>query len=257
MALVCYFLLFSCERPDERVIIDVEEFSAEDHLVIGETMTKQIINMPEVFNILDRDRYKDAYAYVGTILRTLKLTAVVKNRKNFNWDITILEDDNMQTAFTLPNGCIYIYTGLLKFLKSENELVAVLGNEMAYADKGFVTKTIQEVHGEIIISDLILGRKVPTLPKIVSDLPSVEFSEEYVLDADDFTIDLICPFEYNVEGLKTFLKKAHSENIAWIHSKNSDMLNRLERVTDKASACGEEGVTNEEQYQKFIKNFLP
>ena len=35
------------------------------------------------------------------------------------------------------------------------------------------------------------------------------------------------------------------------------MYNRLEKVTNKASSCGEEGVTNEEQYQKFIKNFLP
>ncbi len=257
MVWVCYFLFFSCERPDERVIIDIEEFSIEDHLVIGETMNKQIVNMPEVFKVLDRDRYEDAYIYISTILKTLKLTAVVKNRKNFDWNITILQNDAIQTAFTLPNGHIYIYTGLLKFLKSENELVAVLGNEMAYADKGFVTKTIQAVHGEIVISDLILGRKVPDLPEIVADLPSVEFSEEYVLDADEFAIDLICPFEYNAQGLETFLKKAHAHNIKWIKSKKGEMYNRLEKVTDKASSCGEEGVTNEEQYQKFIKNFLP
>ena len=43
--------LFSCKEPDKVIEIDKEQFAIEDHIIIGETMTTQIANMPDIFNI--------------------------------------------------------------------------------------------------------------------------------------------------------------------------------------------------------------
>jgi len=256
--LLISFLCFSCEKKDKVIERDIEEFEIEDHILIGETMSAQIKNMPEVFNILDRDRYKDAYIYVNKLLATLKLTSVVKHREDFNWSVIILHDDRQRTAFTLPGGKIYIYTGLLKFLQAEHELMAVLGNEIAYADKELAAINLRETYGGVFIGKITLGDEIPELLEIVENYPQIEYLEEAVIAADAYAIELICPFQYDAAGLRTFLLRAQDREIEWINSKKSmDLDTRLENIKVLSVDCGEAGVTNRNQYLKKIKNFLP
>lgn len=252
------FLCFSCEKKDKVIERDVEEFEVEDHIIIGETMSAQIKKMPEVFKILDSVRYEDAYIYINTLLGTLKLTSVVKHREDFNWQVIILHNDQKRSAFTLPGGQIYIYTGLLKFLEAEYELMAVLGNEIAYADKELAAINLRETYGGVFIGKITLGDEIPELPEVLADYPQLEYMEEAVTLADAYTIELICPFQYDIAGLKTFLLRAHDHNISWIQSKKGiDIENRVANIDDFSSDCGEGGVTNRNQYIKKIKNFLP
>ena len=251
-------IFFSCGKTDKVIERDLEEFEIKDHIIIGETMKIQIANMPESFTILDSVKYKDAYIYVNRLLSTLKLTAVVKHRNDFNWKVTLLHDDNIRNAFTLPGGYIYVYTGLLKFLNAEHELMAVLGNEIAYADKELTAITLRDEYGGVFLGDIILGKKVPELPEVLEHLPMMEFEGGIVLDADEYAIELICPFQYDINGLQKFLMRAHAHRIQWIDSKKGeDFDSRLENIGALSQPCGEGGVTNLEQYQRKIKNFLP
>jgi len=252
------FLCFSCEKKDKVIERDIEEFEIEDHIIIGETMSAQIKNMPDAFKILDSIRYEDAYIYVNKLLSTLKLTAVVRHREDFNWQVTILHDDQKRTAFTLPGGHIYIYTGLLKFLQAEHELMAILGNEIAYADKELAAINIRETYGGVFIGQITLGDDIPELSEILLSYPQMIYLEEAVMIADAYAIELICPFQYDVAGLKAFLLRAQDRNIAWINSKKSmDFDSRLTSIDVASADCGERGVTNRNQYVKKIKNFLP
>lgn len=252
------FLCFSCQKTDKVIERDVEEFEIEDHNIIGETMSTQIKNMPEVFKILDNERYEHAYNYINTLLGTLKLTSVVKHREDFNWQVTILHDDLNRTAFTLPGGQIYIYTGLLKFLQAEHELIAVLGNEIAYADKELAAINLRETYGGVFIGKITLGDEIPELAEILEDFPQMEYLEDAVTIADEYAIELICPFQYDIAGLRAFLIRAQDQNIGWINSKKSmDLDIRLMNIDASAAVCGEGGVTNKNQYIKNIKNFLP
>ncbi len=252
------FLCFSCQKKDKVIERDVEEFKLEDHILIGETMSTQIKNMPEVFKILDSERYEDAYIYVNKLLGTLKLTSVVKHREDFNWQVTILHDDHNRTAFTLPGGQIYIYTGLLKFLQAEHELIAVLGSEIAYADKELAAINLRETYGGVFIGKITLGDEIPELAEVLEEFPQMQYLEAAVMAADEYAIELICPFQYDIAGLKSFLLRAQSLNIEWINSKKSmDLDSRLTNIDRISAVCGEGGVTNRNQYIKKIKNFLP
>jgi len=251
-------LLFSCKEPEQIIQTDLEEFKVEHHIVIGQTMADQIEKMPETFNVLDSATYDNAYIYVNRLISTLKLTSVVKHRDDFNWKVTILHNDAIQSAFTLPGGHIYIYTGLLRFLNAEHELMAVLANEIAYADKELSAIALREEYGGIFLGDLILHKEVDELPEVVTEFPQLEFSEDKVFDADEYAIALICPFQYDISGLQDVLRRANRSNIEWIHSKKGeDIDDRLARIEEYASECGEGGVTNFQQYKRKIKNFLP
>jgi len=257
LLLLSICLFFSCKEPEQIIQTDLEEFEVEHHILIGQTMANQIDKMPELFNVLDRTIYNNAYIYVNRLVSTLKLTSVVKHRDDFNWKVTILHDDTIQSAFTLPGGHIYIYTGLLHFLEAEHELIAVLANEIAYADKELSAIALGEAHGGVLLGDIILGKEVKELPEIVESFPLLEFSQDKVFDADEYAISLICPFQYDISGLQEVLRRANSK-IEWVNvKKGEDLEDRLSRIEAYSSECGEGGVTNFQQYKKKIKNFLP
>lgn len=256
--LLSSLLFFSCKKTEQIIQTDLEEFTVRDHIVIGQKMATQIDALPEVFNKLDSIEYEDAYEYLNTLISTLKLTAVVKHRDDFNWKVTLLYDDDIESAFTLPGGHVYVYTGLLHFLQGEHELMAILANEIAYADKELSALALRDEHGGVFLGNITLGKEVKELSEVVEDFPFIEYSEEKVFDADEFAISLICPFQYDINGLKDFLRRTNGRKIEWVASKKSeDLTGRLEHIDHYASECGEGGVTNADQYRKKIKNFLP
>jgi len=48
------------------------------------------------------------------------------------WRFAVIEDESFN-AFALPDGQVYVHTGLLKQIKNEAQLAAVLGHEIAHA----------------------------------------------------------------------------------------------------------------------------
>jgi len=52
--------------------------------------------------------------------------------KNFRWEFNLVENKEFN-AFCMPGGKIVVYTGLLPYAKSEDELAVVLGHEIAHA----------------------------------------------------------------------------------------------------------------------------
>ncbi|MFC1743969.1 M48 family metallopeptidase [Candidatus Riflebacteria bacterium] len=59
-----------------------------------------------------------------------RLVAQAPNR-GLPYRLTILEG-NTNNAFAVPGGNIFIYTGMLKFLQSDDEVASVLGHEIAH-----------------------------------------------------------------------------------------------------------------------------
>ncbi len=53
-------------------------------------------------------------------------------RAKFAWEFHTLRDDTVN-AFCLPGGKIFVYTGLLKYTASDDELAAVVGHEVGHA----------------------------------------------------------------------------------------------------------------------------
>jgi predicted Zn-dependent protease len=99
---------------------DVVTMSTAQEIEIGRKMHPQILQQ--------YGRYADEelQAYVTDVGR--RITAV-SHRPELTYTFTILDSDEVN-AFALPGGYVYITRGIMAYLNSEAELVAVLGHEV-------------------------------------------------------------------------------------------------------------------------------
>ncbi len=250
----------SCNKtPDKIISINPNELTAEDQVKIGEAFQLALENNPDDFNTLDSLDFPDANAYVSRLFYTMLNTAQVQHRQDFDWSVHILHDDEVRTAFFLPGGHFYVYTGLLKFLDSESELLGVIGHELYYVDSDLLVDRIRQQFGGIMLGDILLENEVHELPKYAAAMPYLDFESEKVTEADSFSVELICPFLYEPSGLKKILEKAGLEDKKplWLQARPAKLETRIEQLNELTTACGLPGVSNEENYLKFKLEYLP
>ena len=253
-------LFTSCNKtPDKIISINPNELTTADQVKIGEAFQLTLESNPDEFPILDEVAYPEANAYVSTLFYTMLNTAQVQHRQDYNWSVHILHNDDLRTAFFLPGGHFYIYTGLLKFLDTESELLGVIGHELFYADSDLLVDRMRQAFGGITLGDILLENPVPALPEYTEEMPLLAFSEEQVTDADAFAVQLICPFLYEPSGIKKILEKAEAQGVKplWLETRPAKFETRLQLLAEETAACGLPGVSNEGIYQKFKLEYLP
>lgn len=259
LCLAIFTLLFSsCEKePDKVVHIDKDEFTTEDQFQIGQNLSALIAASSNEYTQLSKSENSEFYTYINRLLETVVNTSMVENRNVYPWEIIILHNDDIRSAFTIPGGKIYIYTGLLKMIHSENELFSLLAHEAYYAEKEDLVETMKDEYGTIIVGDLVLGTQSQGAMDIVESIQHMSIPKAKVENADRFTIELICPFQYDANGLKSLIERAmnNSEDVRWL-STRPGFEDRLEQLEGLATNCGEEEHTFVERYESY-KSLLP
>jgi len=251
--------LFSCDETpsDDIVHINKDTYNEEEQKTFGDNL-HEIILSSDQFDLLSRSQFADLYDHLETTFFTLSQTTLIENRDVFDWDVTILSDDNKRMAFCGPGGHFYIYTGLLKFLKGEHELVALMAHEIYYSNTGKVMDALLEEFGSdpFLLGDIFLGYKIPEADDVALYLENHIYEAKDVKAADEFSLEVICPFQYNPVGLKSLLQRAIlTTNLDWLH-RRPGTNNRLELLSEWESDCGniEDDPTFAERYQLFIKD---
>jgi Zn-dependent protease with chaperone function len=101
----------------------------------------------------------------------------------------------LANAFVLPNNHVFVYTGLFKFVKDEDELAAVLGHEMAHnlarhagerLSESFLTNILARFVLILDPSGLLYSIFVPAAT-LLHDLPH---SREHEVEADHIGMHL-------------------------------------------------------------------
>ncbi len=182
-------------------------FSVDDDLALGEKVAAEIESDPTKYPILDSAQYPQAYQNLyrlrDTILKTGKLTYA----QRFPWRIRIIRDDSTLNAFCAPGGYIYFYTGLIKYLRTEAQLIGVMGHEMAHADRRHTTQILTQAYGIQTLLQLISGREDPGLiAQLASSLLLLSFSRDHERDADAHSVIYLCPTTYRADGAADFFE---------------------------------------------------
>ncbi len=253
-------LFTACNKAPEKIIsINPDELTATDQVKIGEAFQLALESNTAAFTVLDKAAYPAAYDYVNTLFSTMLNTAQVQHRLDYHWSVHILQDDEKRTAFFLPGGHFYIYTGLLKFLDTESELLGVIGHELFYADSDLLVERVRQTFGGVLLGDILLENPVPALPEYAVEMPLMGFDEENVTNADAFSVQLICPFLYSPSGIKKILEKSKKEKVQplWLETRPGKYETRLLALNEASETCGLPGVSNEENYIKFKLEYLP
>lgn len=82
--------------------------------------------------------------------------AQAPQEEGFEYKLAVLEND-MPNAFAMPGGQMVILTGLLKTLRSPEEVAGVLAHELAHVYRRHSVKRLVQTVGLVTVGQLVLG----------------------------------------------------------------------------------------------------
>lgn len=83
--------------------------------------------------------------------------AQVSDRRDYKYNFYLIEKDEMN-AFTTPGGNIYVYTGLLDKLKTDDQAASVIAHEIGHCAARHTVKKFQAALSYNILSSLLISQ---------------------------------------------------------------------------------------------------
>ena len=151
MVLIVLFSNTQCRDKNEKFVFR----SINYDLKLGNQLHKDIL-LDHSVTILNPMNHPSEYALIDKIMADLLNSGFLTYRNEFNWGISILDNDEIINAFATPGGHIYVFTGLIKFVEDENMLAAVIAHEIAHADMRHATRMLQKEFGLSILAAVLL-----------------------------------------------------------------------------------------------------
>ncbi len=254
------FIFSSCKKdePDQLITISKDEYTEDEINTISQRLSEEFANHPSDFPVVEEANHAAAYGYLRQLMKTMVNTPLVQNRTTLNWDIYILKDDFSYSTFGMPNGDIYITTGLLKMIQNESQFIGLIGHEIYYLDNDMVMPTLINEYGGRVFGDLLLDKNVDQVGEIVMSIKSLSFDQDEVQNADEFAINNICPFQYDAFEFENLIKhlQLNDASVDWLEMKKGPS-DRLEKINITSASCDDEEPMEESRYQMFKDNLLP
>lgn len=197
-------IVFSCNSCKDK---GFNIFSIEDDKQLGLQLQQEIAANPGDYPVLNEAQYSAAYAHIYRMRDSILNSGNVQHKDDFEWDVKIIRDDSTLNAFCAPGGYIYVYTGLIKFLDSEDQLAGVLAHEIAHADKRHSTQQLTKSYSISLLLQVVLGENAQLLSEIAQGLVALKFSRADESEADEFSVKYLCPTGYNAAGAAGFFDK--------------------------------------------------
>lgn len=233
-------------------------FSAEQDVELGKQVKQEILKNPQKYPVLPERGNEAAYRYVRGITAKILNTGNVAYRNEFPWEVYIIKDDDVLNAFATPGGYIFVYTGLIKFLDSENELAGVLGHEIAHSALRHSTQQMSKVYGLSALLAIVTGKADPgMIEQIALSLLSLRFSRSAETEADNHSVEYLCPTSYKADGAAAFFEKIEGQPAPpEFLSTHPNPGNRVQNIKKQANQLNCRGqVSNSSEHQR-IKRML-
>lgn len=227
-------------------------FPVSQDVELGKQVNLEISNNQKDFPKVSEQGNEELYQYVRGVVHKILYNGSIDYAKDFAWQLTLINDIKTQNAFATPGGYIYVYTGLLKFLDSEDQLAGVLGHEIAHASLRHSTKQLSKMVGLQVLSDAALGNQ-ETVKQVATAIIGLSFSRAHETQADSMSVIYLCPTEYNAAGASGFFKKIQGQPTQpeWL-STHPNPNNRIQNIDGKFKSLGCKGrETYVERYQKM------
>lgn len=263
--LILFPVLFISGCSDDPVNPVNLAFNAENDIQLGGQLDQEIRSNPSEYPLLDETEYADAYAYLQNLCDQVVNSGELEYEDDFVWKVHIIHDDNVLNAFAAPGGYLYFYTGLIKYLDEEDDLMGVMGHEVAHADKRHSAKQMLRAYGVQVLLAVALGEDPSQLETILAGLAGqtaiLKFSRDAETEADEASVDYLAQTPYRCDGASVFFQKLEASgqgsNVPTFLSTHPSPEDRVENIQNVAS---EKGCSTEyyapESYEAF-KAMLP
>jgi predicted Zn-dependent protease len=232
-------------------------FSIEDDIALGKQFSQEIEKDAKNYPLLPEKGNEQVYSYIRGITNKIIKSGKVAYADKFAWQVKIIDDDKTLNAFAVPGGYLYVYTGLIKFLDTEDQLAGVMGHEIAHAAQRHSTQQMTKIYGLDALTQIITGKSDPgVLSQIALSLLSLKFSRSHESEADQYSVIYLCNTTYNAAGAAGFFEKmqGHGGAPPEFLSTHPNPGNRVNDIKKKAQEMACKGsATNKTEYDKIKK----
>ena len=187
----------------------VNVFTLDQDRQLGAQVNQEILSNPSQYPVLPERGNEEVYRYIRGITNKILNSGQVEHKDEFAWEVRIIDDANTLNAFATPGGYIYVYTGLIKYLDSEDALAGVMGHEIAHADKRHSTKAMTKQYGLATLLAIATGNQGAgaQLGQVAASLANLKFGRAAETEADTYSVIYLCPTAYEADGAAEFFRK--------------------------------------------------
>jgi len=128
---------------------------------------------------------------------------------DYNYHIHLVENTDVN-AFATLGGNIYVFSGLMKFAETPEELAAVLAHEIGHCEeRHVVNKMATELGMTILLS--IMGGDASLAQELYGSIVANVFSRNQEAEADQFSFDLMERSGLSPTAMATFFRRINRE----------------------------------------------
>jgi len=186
---------------------------------------------------------------VQTLRRVGRRLLSTVNDRNDPWEYSFDVIDSPQlNAFALPGGPTFFYTGLLNKMRSEDELAAVLGHELAHVRREHWAYQYrdQSQRNALLTLGAIIFRPSRTVLQgagLLSTLTDLKYSRKHETESDDQGYDMMVRAGYNPQGMvdvfTMLAQNARGGRPPEFLSSHPADANRIRRIQEKMRRSGQ------------------
>jgi len=195
-------------------------FSVEDDVALGEQTVRALEEDPEEYPILSPEDYTEAYGHLTRIVGQVVASDDIQYADIFAYDtVRIIHRDDVLNAFVTPGGFIYVYSGLIRYLDTEDHLAGVLGHEIAHAERRHGSLRLQKEYGtknllRFALWNPSVGAGEVIFGKILTDLTSLDYGRSQEAESDRLSVQYLADTNYACDGAAGFFEKLLAEDSA-------------------------------------------
>lgn len=187
-------------------------FSPDQDVAFGQSVRDEILANTFEYTVWNREDYPEPYHVLDSITQEILNTGSVKYKDRFPWELYIIENDEIPNAFCAPGGYIFVYTGLMKYVHTVDELAGVMAHEIAHADCRHSTSQLTKQYGISIILQLILGENGAFIGDLTNSLITLGYSRQNEKEADSYGVTYLCNSGFEADASKRFFQRLSEES---------------------------------------------
>ncbi len=273
-----FFLVFiiglltfsSCRKED---VPAPSTFTKEKREMLGDQMRIAIAADPVNFPVLSYSSPTDStYWYIQKLYNqahnVLKIDGQSPSDDRWDrsreWQVTILDLEDVKTAFTTPGGHLYLSTGLLKSLEKEYELYYILTFEATLMHEKYLLNRLINEFNTTTLNNFVQGIPPPpgspTLEDVANMLGELNFDEAMTSEMDEMAVSLICQTSiFDRTGIISILDHLDEADTKWMQTRRSyDYRNQVDYILNLPVTSGDDcgDFKSNGGYQKYVLDRL-
>ncbi|MFO0774402.1 MAG: M48 family metallopeptidase [Nitrospiraceae bacterium] len=133
LALACMTLLVGCSKNPYTGRNQILMVSSEQEMALGAEAYQQVKTDPKNKMSSDPREIEPVQRVAARVIEAAKRSKYTELANEFQWEVSVIKDEQTLNAFALPGGKIAVYTGIFPAAKNEAGLAAIMGHEVVHA----------------------------------------------------------------------------------------------------------------------------